>query len=127
MSRLLATVSLALAGVIACHSPTMVFAAPVITDIVPTSGPVGPDYPIQATVRGNGFTPIGNVVNFGPVRLRELPSSNGGTAIVFGVPKQMSSGGEVPPMVLPPGEYLVTVTNADGTSNAVTFVLTGSP
>ena len=126
MSRLLATVSLALAGVIACHSPTMVFAAPVITDIVPTSGPVGPDYPIQATIRGQGFTPTGNVVNFGPVRLRELPSIDG-TAITIGVPKQISSGGEVPPLVLLPGEYPVTVTNADGTSNPVTFTLTGSP
>jgi len=105
----------------------MAFAAPVITDIVPASGPAGPAYPIQATIRGTGFTPTGNVVNFGPVRLRELPSSDGGTTITFGVPKQMRSGGEVPPIVLPTGEYLVTVTNADGTSNAATFTLTRTP
>ena len=129
MSWLQATVGLglALAGVTACHLPTMAFAAPVITDIVPASGPAGPAYPIQATIRGTGFTPTGNVVNFGPVRLRELPSSDGGTTITFGVPKQMRSGGEVPPIVLPTGEYLVTVTNADGTSNAVTFTLTRTP
>jgi len=128
VSRLLATVGLglALAGIAACHSPTMAFAAPVITDIVPASGPAGPAYPIQATIRGQGFTPTGNVVNFGPVRLRELPSIDG-TAITIGVPKQISSGGEVPPLVLLPGEYPVTVTNADGTSNPVTFTLTGSP
>ncbi len=128
MSWLPATVGLglALAGVTACHLPTMAFAAPVITDIVPASGPAGPAYPIQATIRGTGFTPTGNVVNFGPVRLRELPSIDG-TTITFGVPKQMSSGGEVPPIVLPPGEYLVTVTNVAGTSNAVTFSLTRTP
>ena len=129
MSWLLATVGLglAIAGVTACHSPTMAFAAPVIADIVPASGPAEPAYPIQATIRGSGFTPTGNVVNFGPVRLRALSSSDGGTTITFGVPKQMSSGGEVPPMVLLPGEYPVTVTNADGTSNAVTFTLTRTP
>jgi len=128
VSWLPATVGLglALAGVTACHLPTMAFAAPVITDIVPASGPAGPAYPIQATIRGTGFTPTGNVVNFGPVRLRELPSIDG-TTITFGVPKQMSSGGEVPPIVLPPGEYLVTVTNVAGTSNAVTFSLTRTP
>jgi hypothetical protein len=129
MSRLSATVALGLTlvGVTACYLPTAAFAAPVINEIVPSSGPAGPAYPIQVTIRGSGFTSTGNVVTFGPVRLRELPSSDDGTAITVGVPKQMSSGGEVPPMVLPPGEYHVTVTNADGTSNAVTFSLMRAP
>jgi hypothetical protein len=129
VTRLLRVTGLVLvfAGAGACSISRPASGSPHIIQIIPSSGLAGADYPIQATIRGSGFTPAGNVVTFGPVRLRELPSRDGGTAITFGVPKQMSSGGEVPPMVLPPGDYQVTVTNADGISNAVTFSLTRTP
>jgi hypothetical protein len=99
---------------------------PQLIDIVPASGPAGEAYPIQATIRGTGFLPAGNVVEFGPVKLPDLPST-GGVRITFSVPKLVPSRGEVPPMVLTEGDYRVTVTTAAGTSNALIFRLTRGP
>jgi hypothetical protein len=98
---------------------------PQLIEIVPASGPAGAAYPLQATIRGTGFAPAGNVVEFGPLRIPDLPSD--GTRITFHVPKAMPSRGEVPPLILTPGEYRVTVTTPSGTSNALTFTLTRSP
>jgi len=96
---------------------------PELIEIVPASGPAGIAYPLQAIIRGAGFMATGNVVEFGPARIPDLPSADG-IRITFSVPKQMPSRGEVPPMVLTPGDYRVTVTTASGTSNALTFTLT---
>jgi hypothetical protein len=99
---------------------------PTLIDIVPASGPAGEAYPLQATIRGTGFLPSGNVVEFGPVKIPDLPSASG-VRITFPVPKLVPSRGEVPPMVLPEGDYRVTVTTSAGTSNALTFRLTRGP
>ncbi|MCZ6916906.1 MAG: hypothetical protein O7I93_09030 [Gemmatimonadetes bacterium] len=98
---------------------------PSITRLEPSSGPAGEAYPIQLTVHGTGFAPTDNVVSFGPVATTGLPSTAGGTAITLLVPKMAESTGEVPPMVLSPGEYAVTVTTLAGTSEPMTFVLVG--
>jgi hypothetical protein len=99
-----------------------------LIDIVPASGPAGGAYPLRATVRGTGFMPTGNVVAFGPVRIPDLPSSEA-SRITFAVPKSVASRGrgDVPPAVLPPGEYRVTVTTSTGTSNELIFQLTRAP
>ena len=99
---------------------------PTLTEIVPASGPAGPDYPLHVTIRGTGFMPTGNVVRFGPVTLPAV-SSPDGSRIMFYVPKAVPSGGEVPPAVLTPGDYPVVVTNSAGTSNALSFRLTHGP
>jgi len=104
----------------------MAQASPQLTDIVPSSGPAGPAYPLRATIHGTGFMPGGNIVEFGPVKIPDVPS-NDGTRIEFGIPKAIGSRGEVPPLVLPPGDYRVTVTTAAGTSNALTFTMTRGP
>jgi len=96
---------------------------PVISDISPSSGPAGIAYPIQATIRGQGFVLTRNTVTFGPVQIPDLPSPDG-QHINFFVPKEVPSRGEVPPMVLPHGEYSVTVTTPAGTSRSVVFTLT---
>lgn len=96
---------------------------PHISAIDPPSGPAGAAYPLQAVIHGDGFAPTGNVVAFGPVRIPDLPSADGQT-ITFQIPKEMDSGGEVPPVVFPPGDYDVTVTTASSASNAVAFTLT---
>jgi hypothetical protein len=101
-------------------------ARPEAIEITPASGPAGPSYPIQATIRGGNFAPAGNTVRFGPITILDLPSFDGGTRITFSVPKLVASAGEVAPLVLPPGDYRVTVTNAHGSSNALTFTLTRS-
>jgi hypothetical protein len=99
---------------------------PELIEMLPASGPAGAAYPLQATVRGRGFTATGNAVVFGPVTIADLPSTDG-TRITFDVPKLVRSRGEVPPMVLTAGEYTVVVTTASGTSNALVFTLTRSP
>ena len=96
---------------------------PVITRLEPSSGPIGQAYPIRLSVWGSGFNATGNVVDFGPVTVDDLPSDDGGTRITLSVPKVVPGTGEVPPFVLQPGEYSVTVTTADGTSSPVTFTL----
>ena len=97
---------------------------PVIERIEPATGWAGRDYPIRATIHGVGFSESRNVIVFGPVTLEDRASTNGGTQIVFSVPKEQPSRIEVPPMVLSVGEYAVTVTTEDGTSNVVIFTLT---
>jgi len=99
---------------------------PELIDIVPASGPAGEAYPLQATIRGTGFLPAGNVVEFGPVKIPDLPSA-GGVRITFDIPKLVPGRGEVPPMVLTEGDYRVIVTTLSGTSNALTFKLTRGP
>jgi hypothetical protein len=99
---------------------------PELIDIVPASGPAWEAYPLQATIRGTGFLPAGNVVEFGPVKIPDLPSA-GGVRITFYIPKLVPGGGEVPPMVLTEGDYRVTVTTSSGMSNALIFRLTRGP
>ncbi len=98
--------------------------APRIERIEPTSGPAGEDYPIDLTIYGGGFADTNNVVHFGSLTIANRPSTNGGTQIIVAVPKITESSGEVPPFVLQPGEYPITVTTARGTSEPVMFRLT---
>ncbi len=97
---------------------------PIIDRIDPTSGPAGEDYPIDLTIHGSGFGEADNVVHFGSVTISNRPSTNAGTQMTVAVPKMIDSGGEVPPMVIQPGEYPITVTTEHGTSEPVTFRLT---
>jgi hypothetical protein len=102
--------------------------APVVTRLDPASGPAGEDYPIDLTIHGSGFDATGNVVHFGSMTVSDLPSTDSGTRITFPVPKIRPSTGEVPPFVLLPGDYPVTVTTSGGTSEPVVFKMTrGSP
>ena len=105
------------------HQPEAL-AIPVITRLEPSSGRVGRSYPIQLQIHGRGFQETGNVVTFGTVSIPDLPSADGGTRIAVSVPKVIPSTGEVPPFVLLPGEYSVTVTTSGGASNSAIFTLT---
>ena len=97
---------------------------PVIDSLEPTSGRVGQAYPVRVTLHGHGFADSTNVVTFAGIELRNRPSTDGGTVLVFSAPKVRNLGTEAPPPVLQPGEYEITVTTAAGTSNTVTFTLT---
>ena len=118
-------------GVLACAgstpSPAPESSRPVIERIEPTSGPAGTAYPIRLTIEGRFFADSTNVIHFGPVTLERLSSSNSGTRIELYAPKEQPSGGEVPPMVLQPGRYEITVSTAAGRSNAIPFTLTREP
>ena len=97
---------------------------PAIDRLEPASGWAGQAYPITVTIYGSRFTESDNTVTFGALEIADRPSSAGGTQIVFSVPKMLPSSGEVPPMVLLPGEYEVRVSNANGTSEPAVFTLT---
>lgn len=99
---------------------------PVIVRLVPDHGRAGRAYPIRVVIEGRAFADTGNVVAFGPITMRGLASSDGGTRITFFAPKEGPSPGEVPPPPLAPGAYDVTVTTPAGTSPPVRFTLTES-
>lgn len=114
-----------------------------ITSLSPTSGPIG----TNVTVYGSGFIkylncypnvcdPIdgmGNTVNFGNGVIRNIYSYDG-TSINFTVPTNLIPAcAYASPnpclyiqVITSPGPYSVSVTNANGTSNALNFTVTGS-
>jgi hypothetical protein len=99
-------------------------AAPSIASVDPSSGMAGTAYPVYVTLRGANFADSANVIDFGPVTMRDVRSSEHGTKIVFHAPKEIPSRSEVPPRPLEPGEYTIRVSTSAGTSNGVKFTLT---
>jgi hypothetical protein len=99
---------------------------PELIEIIPASGPAGQAYPLRATIRGTGFMSAGNIVEFGRLKIPDVPSTEAGRISIF-IPKIIPRRSEVPPLVFPPGEYRVTVTTTAGTSNALVFTLTPEP
>jgi hypothetical protein len=99
---------------------------PELIKIIPESGHAGQAYPLQATIRGTGFMLAGNVVEFGPLKITNVPSI-ANDQIRISIPKIIPSQGEVPPIVLPPGKYRVTIATTAGTSNPLVFTLTPEP
>jgi hypothetical protein len=81
--------------------------APTLSALTPSSGPGG----TNVTVTGTNFTSTGNTVQFGSIAISNISSSNG-TSLSFTVPRQETSG-----------KYSVSVTNANGTSNSLTFTV----
>ena len=90
-----------------------------ITSVAPAQPTVGS----EVVIRGKGFTPTGNLLQFGRIEIRDLPSADGGTLIRFAIPTEMPARGEVPPKVVGAGEYTVVVRNARGVSNAFRFTV----
>lgn len=103
-----------------------------ITDISPTSGPIG----TKITIKGSGFTTTGNVIHFGLVTdtlnamgttYPNISSSN--NIIVFEVPaRDNPMCPESSPMCpirasnpITPGAYNLLVSNSNGWSNVLVF------
>jgi len=105
--------------------------APTITNISPTSGPIG----TQITITGSGFTSTGNQINFDfsansmGALWNSLNSSNGST-LSFTMPATNGYVCVVGPCPLTlsvnPGLHKISVTNANGTSNEVNFTVTAT-
>ena len=132
MTRRTVVVALGIALTLGCKSSSTRASAQaepsavlMIARITPDSGPAGPAYPIEITIEGTGFD-SSNVVMFGPLTVKDVPSRESRTRIVMYVPKEMPSSSEVPPSPLLPGPYEVRVKTSAGTSNALTFRLIGS-
>ena len=95
--------------------------------MTPDSANVDESSVIEVLLTGSGFTPTDNVVTFGPLSGGSAKSADG-RHVTFYAQTQLRSRGEVPPGRLAAGAYPVTVTNANGTSNARTFRLrSGAP
>ncbi|OHA09904.1 MAG: hypothetical protein A3A44_01560 [Candidatus Sungbacteria bacterium RIFCSPLOWO2_01_FULL_60_25] len=92
----------------AYFAPVSAATTPVIQAISPTFGT--PGFPV--TISGGNFTPTGNSVMFGTTAVSDLPSYNG-TTLQTTVPAGMA-----------PGSVKVSVANANGASNQVSFKVT---
>ncbi len=102
--------------------------SPVITSLQPVDGPVG----ATVTITGRGFDGRANTINFGSSAYPNMVSANG-TEIVFVIPTATNPPcrNVTPPCailsaLITPGAYDLSVTNAQGTSNSITFTVTKS-
>lgn len=97
-----------------------------LTYLSPMSGRVG----TQVVLQGTGFTPLENTVRFGVGGTQHLPSQNG-TQIYYTIPAYVSqcdtmSVGYACTLLaqqITPGTYPVYVTNANGTTQTLTFTV----
>ena len=115
------------------NSGTASVEIPVIYSLAPTAGLVG----TQVTVTGSGFTSTGNKLKFGNLGVENNPSyslnSTDGKTLVFTVPTSnyfacwfTTPACYAPSVLVQPGIYPVSVTNANGTSNVVNFTVNNS-
>lgn len=104
---------------------------PAVTSLEPSSGPVG----TIITIRGSGFSPTGNTIHFDRGGKINLPSTNNGTVIQYQIPSGVSICDLVDPasqvlckgptLIIVPGTYQMSVTNAQGRdSNTLPFTVT---
>lgn len=101
---------------------------PTISNIIPTSGQVG----TEVTISGSGFTQVDNTVSFSKGYANDLPSRDGKTLRLI-VPEELipcppSENPCVRGSYLPvtTGSYKISVINANGVSNSLTFTVTES-
>ena len=98
--------------------------SPVLTSVQPLTGPVS----TRVTLNGTGFSGSANTINFGANAYPNVPSMNG--TIVFVIPmatnppcRNVTPPCEIATGLITPGDYMLSVTTAQGTSNAVTFTV----
>ncbi len=103
--------------------------APIITSITPSFGPIGTTF----TITGSGFTSDNNV-KFDIGAATHVAASNNGTTLTYTVPSYLgySCSYSQPNCAViaiakqvTPGNYNVSVENANGLSNASVFTVTG--
>ena len=135
LKSVLPPVSLALLC-LGCGSPTSSAAqisAVQIFSLTPTAGPVN----TNVVILGQGFTVSGNTVVFSsntPPSPDIVPNlSSDGSTLKFVVPSQWTpecvytTRCPIPFIPRMPGDYTVTVTNVNGTSNPLIFRITSTP
>jgi peptidoglycan hydrolase-like protein with peptidoglycan-binding domain len=107
--------------------------APTISSLNPSYGPAG----TTVTMTGSGFTATGNKIKFGDLGVEASPNysvnSTDGRTITFMVPttNYMRCWDAIPRCLAPmmaitAGTFMVSVTNANGTSNALPFTVGNS-
>ena len=104
------------------RGPSAPTSAPVLLGITPASAAVGD----TVTIRGSGFTSIGNGVKIGVGYLNGVGTADS-TSLRFALPSALTP---CPPsaqvcialaLLLTPGTYQVAVLNANGTSNELSL------
>jgi peptidoglycan hydrolase-like protein with peptidoglycan-binding domain len=97
-----------------------------LNSLSPNSGQQG----TQVILYGSGFTPFDNTIRFGFGGLRNVASVANGTALYFTVPHYISTCDTVvgscshTPTAVTPGSYPISVTNANGTTQSLNFIVT---
>lgn len=109
-----------------CGSPPPPSSSLYISSMTPSSGPVG----TSVTVYGSGFSSTGNTVNFDGGAIMNLQSFNG-ASITFSVPDSLTPACYystprclIATRMTEPGNYSVSVSNSNGTSNSIIFTVT---
>jgi hypothetical protein len=95
---------------------------PEIERVQPDSVSLAMGAVVEVVIHGRGFTPGKpgrNTVQFGSVRVTDVPANDAGTEIRFVVPGVVPSGGEAAPLPLESGSYPVRIQTTIGSSNAV--------
>ena len=92
----------------------------------PASADLGAGAVIDVTLYGTGFTPSANVVTFSGIQMG-TSVSDGGLTLRFTIPTQYPARGEVPPRSISAGTHAVTVTNQNGVSDTLSFLLRSGP
>ncbi len=96
--------------------------APVLEKVEPSTAEIVPGGVAEVIIRGQGFTPTGNVVMLGSAVLGELRSTDGTTLRLL-VPNAWPSSGEAPPRVIETGDYSLQIRNTRGVSNTILLTL----
>ena len=106
------------------ESPPVVvsLARPHLERAAPNSASLDMGSLVQVELYGTGFTASDNAIAFGPLSAGTVASADGRT-LRFIVPSQYPARGEVPPMVVSPGDYAVTVKNSNGISDTLVFTV----
>jgi hypothetical protein len=85
----------------------------------------------RVTIVGTGFSDSANMINFGVSAYPNVASMNG--TIVYAIPmatnppcRNVTPPCEIATALITPGDYMLSVTTLQGTSNAVTFTVTKS-
>jgi len=102
--------------------PAQATSTPTLTHSSRTTALVGQ----QITLTGTNFTTTGNSINFGTGAIANVASTNNGTTLSFTIPSNINAACyyQTPACLMPsisitPGNYKISVTNANGTSNQV--------
>lgn len=103
-----------------------------LTSVQPTSGPVGTGVIMTGTdFAGTAATSL-NTINFGASAYPNSVSANT-TTIAFTIPtatnppcRNVTPPCAIASALITPGTYDISVTNSKGTSNSITFMVTGS-
>ena len=107
-------------------APVVTRSRPRLLRAQPASADLEAGAVVEVTLYGTGFTPDANVVTFSGIALGASVSDSG-RLLRFIVPTQYPARGEVPPRSIPAGTHAVTVTNQNGVSDTLSFLVRSGP